>query len=234
MEKAVQRAAVESGQVSQAVWLLCGLATKWGDPLGLSRVITPVKPQKQDWEWFSSALASMPPGALDSSHNGCCVSSFVWYVGFIQQGMLWAVSLLHGSRTLFPTKRRLFYWTSMTVSQMYFVYIVDHSIISIHIAASENERLDHWWGMNIQQKRQRWRCGPAAEGREGHGKGNDETQGVYVGLTNTKSDLSSCFFVPRQYIKHEIEILLLLCWVAWWQLLHGSKPSEKQEDGGNA
>jgi hypothetical protein len=55
---------------------------------GMSCVITPAKPQKQDRGWFSSALASMPPGALDSSHGSCCVSSFIWYVGFIEQGML--------------------------------------------------------------------------------------------------------------------------------------------------
>lgn len=165
-----------------------------------------------------AAVWAASSGTLDSSNKGCC-EQFRCYM---------VVELFFLLRDDYSIELVWQY------RKMYFVYIVDHSIISIHIAASENERLDHWWGMNIQQKRQRWRCGPAAEGQEGHGKGNDETQGVYVGLTNTKSDLSSCFFVPRQYIEHEIEILLLLCWVAWWQLLHGSKPSEKQEDGGNA
>ena len=51
--------------------------------------------------------------------------------------------------------------------KMYFVYIVDHSFISIQTAANENKHLDCRWGIDTQQKQRWWRLWTSSRGPRG-------------------------------------------------------------------
>ena len=146
MGKAVQWAAVESGQVLQPVWLLSELATKWEDPLsrqmhgwyelrhhsckttkaGLRMVLlhfSKYAPRRigfiPQWLLFEQKEMTRLREILTNGRNFPPTHEIVRWIHTTRDAVSSFVVMVLVV-TLFPSKRWLFYWTSMTVLQNVF------------------------------------------------------------------------------------------------------------------